>query len=164
MDHFLREGLDFEVDAGDLSAAILLMAAGTLAKLGKADVAGLAEFETGGDEDAVDVNAGLAFEFKEHVDGSGVICATAEHPTAATQDCAREGVNQSSRFLDGDSLHLHRPGNGHGLCRFELGHGQPHNGVIGGWRWSLTYVQESNGLDRLWHTPGSGESGGAVQR
>ena len=82
-----RKGLDFEIDAGDLRAAILLVAAGALAKLGEADVPVLAQFEAGGNEHAVDVEAGLALELEQHAHRAGVAGAAAQNPAAAAEDC-----------------------------------------------------------------------------
>ena len=72
------ESLNFQVNAGYLGATIAVLTAGALAELSEADMAGLAEFDSGGYEDAVNVDAGLALELEEHGDGSGVACAAAE--------------------------------------------------------------------------------------
>ena len=59
-----------------------MVAAGALAKFGKADMAALAQFQSGRDQYAVDIDAGLAFELKQHVDCSGIVGAAAQHPAA----------------------------------------------------------------------------------
>ena len=115
MQHLNRKGLDLQVDAGDLAAAILLVAAGALAEFGEADMPALAQLQAGGDHDAVDIDAGLPLELEEHVHGAGIVCAAAEDPSATAEDRAGQDLNQPRGVLDGDGLHLHRPWNADGL-------------------------------------------------
>src|SRR6185437_17182322 len=56
--------LNFQIDAGDFRSAFALLVAGALAQFGEAQMAGLAELDSGGDEDAVDIDAGLALELE----------------------------------------------------------------------------------------------------
>ena len=49
----------------------MCVAAGTLAKLGKADMAVLAQLQAGGNQHAVNIHTGLTLELEEHVDGAG---------------------------------------------------------------------------------------------
>jgi hypothetical protein len=56
--------LNLQVDVGDLRAALLWMAEGALAKLGKPDMPALAQFHPGCDQDAVNIHTGPAFEPK----------------------------------------------------------------------------------------------------
>ena len=109
------KGLDLQVDAGNLGAAILLVAAGALAEFGKADVPALAQFQAGGDHHAVNIDAGLPLKLEQHIHGAGIVCSAAENPAATTQDCAGESLDQARRLFDGDGLHLHGPGNAHHL-------------------------------------------------
>ena len=71
---FNRKGLYLKVDARDLGAAIALTAAGALAKLGEPDVARLAELKPRRNQDAIDIDAGLPFKFKQHADSAGIVC------------------------------------------------------------------------------------------
>lgn len=98
-DHLDREGLNLEVDAGKVSAAFADAALGATAEFSEIDMAVLAEFKADADQDAVNVHAGLALEFEEHVDGARVIGAAAEHPTAAAEDGAGEGLDEAGRLL-----------------------------------------------------------------
>jgi hypothetical protein len=77
---FSQEWVDFEIDTYDFEAAIGEMTSRALAKFGEFEVSELAEFETDGDEGGIDFEAGLAFEFKEHIDGAGIVGTPAENP------------------------------------------------------------------------------------
>ena len=90
-----RKGLDLEVHAGNLCAAVGLVIAGALAEFREADVAVLAEFKAGGDENAVDVHAGLALKLKQHGYGPGIVGAPAEHPTTAAQNSSGEDFDKA---------------------------------------------------------------------
>jgi hypothetical protein len=68
---------------------------GALAKFGESNVAGLAELNAGGDKEAVDIDAGLPLEFKQHVNNSVVRRAPAKNPSAAAGDCAGKSANQA---------------------------------------------------------------------
>lgn len=111
MHHLDREGLDLQVDAGYLRAALLGMVAGALAEFGKADMPVLAQFQAGGDQYAVYIYTCLTLKLEEHRDRAGFVRSTAEHPTAATENGTGEGLDQAARLLDGDRLHLQCPGN-----------------------------------------------------
>ena len=50
-----REGLDLEIDTDNLFAAGLIPEPGTLTELGETQVSGLAQFQSRGDKDAVDL-------------------------------------------------------------------------------------------------------------
>src|ERR1035438_5821831 len=118
------------------------MAAGALAELGKADVAALTQFQAGGDHDAVNIDADLALEFKQHIHGAGIACSAAEDPSATAQDCAGEGLDQARGFFDGDGLHLHGPGNAYHLsCVAGLQY-LSHSRLIGEGERSITIVAE----------------------
>ena len=93
-----------------LSRSPRLLAARALAKLREADVAALAEFQSRGDQNAVDVDAGLALKLEEHVHDPGVVCAAAQHPAATAEDRAGEGLDEARRLFGGDGPHLHCPG------------------------------------------------------
>ena len=97
MHHLQRKGLNLQVDAGDLRAAFLLMAAGALAELGKADMPVLAQFQPGGDQHAVDVHAGLALELEEHAHRACIVSAAAQNPAATAENCTRENLDQIGR-------------------------------------------------------------------
>jgi len=85
--------LDFEVYAYDLVWGPLSSKDGALAKLGELQVRRPAEFNPGGDENAVNLQARSPLELEEEIDQSGIAGASAQHPPAASEDCA------------GDSLH-----------------------------------------------------------
>ena len=78
--------LDLEIDTGDVRAAIGRMIVRTLAKLCEADMTGPAQLQPCRDHHRVDFYAGTAFELKQHVNGAGVICTAAKHPSAAAQN------------------------------------------------------------------------------
>ncbi len=121
--HLDGEGLNLEIDAGNLGIAILRMAARTLAEFSEADMAALAQLQPGGDQNTVNINAGMAFKLEEHTDGSAIIRAPAQHPAAAAQYRPSEGLNQMRRLFERDGLHLHRPGDAYSLLRMlEWGH------------------------------------------
>ncbi len=69
--------MNFQVDAGDFVPAVAVVIVGALTKFREADMTVLAQFDPGGYQDAVNINAGLAFKFKEHVDGAVVAGAPA---------------------------------------------------------------------------------------
>lgn len=136
--------MDFEIDAGDLAAAVVGMIMGALAELGQAAMPRLAELDSCGDEDAVNIETGLSLEFKEHVDGAAVTGAAAQHPTSATKDAAGQRLDQAGGLDHRYSFHLQRPGEKGRKILVRHMHVQLHNGVIGSqWR-RLTFVPESN--------------------
>jgi len=143
--HFRRVGLDLKVDARDFFAAGTGVVAGALAKLGEADVAILAKFQARGDEDAIDIDAVLALKLEEHVDESCVVGSPAQHPASAPENCAGKGLNKAGRLLNGDSLHLHRPGNAQRLSGIIGQHASPHRLLIGEEEGNVNCVQELNG-------------------
>jgi len=104
------EGVDFEVYADDLSAAVVVMAFCALAEFGEAEMRELAEFESDRDEDGVDIDAVHAFELEEHIDGAVVVSSTAEDPSAAGKDSAREGVDERIGVAHGCGLRVEGPG------------------------------------------------------
>lgn len=141
-----RQGLDFQVHAGDLSGAVAALVSRALAQLGKADVPGLAELDSSGNENAVDIDAGLALELKEQVDGAGVGGAAAQDPSAACEDGASEGADKARRVNLGDCFHLQGPWSWRCLYVRRVGHlWNLTLGFIGGRRGTMTVVAESNG-------------------
>jgi len=110
------KGLDLQIDAGNLGAAILLVAACTQAEFGKADVPTLAQLQAGGDQHAVNLNAGLALEFKQDGHRTGIVGATAENPAATAKNGSGEGLDQSRGLFDRNSVDLHRPGGTNRRC------------------------------------------------
>lgn len=143
--HLHRIGLHFEVDTGDLVAAILLLRSSALAKLSKANMAILAEFNSGGDQHAVDIHASLTLELEQHVDQSGLVCSTAQNPPATTKDRTGEGADKARWVFHGDSLHLHRPGYAFRRPCVLARHSPPPNAHIGAGCNGFTHVPESNG-------------------
>jgi len=117
-----------------------------LAELGKTDVSALAQLQSGGDHQAVNIHTSLALELEQHVHRAGVICAAAENPAATAQNCACEGLNQPRRLFDGDGLHLHRPGKAKRLRFVVARYCSHHTCLIGVTQRSLTIVPESNGI------------------
>jgi len=113
--HLDGKGLDFEVDAGNFAAAILLVAAGALAEFCKSDVPALTQFQAGCNQYTVNLEASLALEFEKHADSAAIVCATAEDPAAAAQNRASESLYQPRGFFDGDGLHLNCPRDAHRL-------------------------------------------------
>lgn len=109
--HLYGKCLDLQVDAGNLGATILLVAAGALAELGKTKVPALVKFQAGCNHHTINIHAGLALEFEQHAYGSGIVCAAAENPAPAAQDGASEVLDETRGLLDGDGLHLHSPRN-----------------------------------------------------
>jgi hypothetical protein len=85
--------------------------AGARAELGKADVAGLAELDSGGNEDALDVYAVLPLEFEEHVHDAGICGAPAENPATAAEDGSSEGRDEARWLNLRYRLHLQSPWN-----------------------------------------------------
>lgn len=109
-------GLYFEVDADDFVGGPFAAKYGALAELSKLMVSGAAEFDAGGDEDAVDFEARAALELEEQVDESRVGGATSEHPAAGGKDCAGDGFDEAARLLAGDCSHLKCPWDGARGC------------------------------------------------
>jgi hypothetical protein len=139
--------LYFQIEADDLHAARLLLMARAVAKFGETHVPALAQFHSGGDEDAIDFQANLPLEFKENVYLACVVGVAAQYPAAAGQNCPGKGLCQSRRFFHGNSLHLHCPG--HIGRRFggEFDwRGIFHNVFIGAAVECMISVQERNGL------------------
>jgi len=131
---WVGEGLDFEVDAGDLGGAPVILVAGAGAEFCKADVAGLAELDSRGNEDAVDIDAGLPLKFEEHVDDAGVGGPAAENPASAAEDGPGEGCDEA-RWLDlRDGFHLQNPGCVLSIGLVSLRHCKPHFQFYRGWR------------------------------
>ncbi len=126
------ESLDLQIDTGDFVAAILLMAAGALAEFGEPDVAGLIQLESGGNQQAVDVEACLALKLEQHAHGAGIAGSAAKNPPATTEDGAGEGLHQSRRFFDRDGFHFQGPGNDCRALRIPLCPVGPHARYIGG--------------------------------
>ena len=92
-----------------LPVAFLLAAACALAELGEPNVSRMAEFEPGRNEHAVDIEARLALEFKQHGHRSGVAGAPAQNPSPAAEDAAGEHLHQPRGLLGGNGFHLQRP-------------------------------------------------------
>jgi hypothetical protein len=122
-----------------------VLAARALAKLSKAQMAVWAQFKTGPDEDAVNIDACLALEFEEHVDHAGVVGAAAQHPASATVNGAGKTLHQARRFLNAYRLHLHRPRAAAELNSALVCHLASHSGFIGGGRDGIKSVADSNG-------------------
>ena len=139
-----RKGLYFEVDAGNFRSAILLMVARALAKLFKADMPLLAQVKPRRNQYAVDVYASLPFKLKQHAHDTRVVGSAAKDSAATAKNGDREGLDESRRLLDGNSLHLHCPRYAYGLFPVELRHRDPHTALIGAARKRITNVQESN--------------------
>ena len=107
------EAVNLEIDADNLAAAVLPMAAGALAELGEAHVGELAEFNPGCDQDGIHIDAVLAFELKEHADESAVAGSAAKDPAAVAEDRAGKRRDQSCRIIHGGCFHLQRPVGAH---------------------------------------------------
>ena len=60
--------LNFEIDAGNLVAALLRTETRALAKFGKTDVAAAAEFQPRSNQDRVNINTSLPFKLEQQVD------------------------------------------------------------------------------------------------
>jgi hypothetical protein len=73
----LRTRLDFEVYAHDLVWRAFSLKDGALAKLGELKVSRPAEFNSGSDEDAVDLEARSPLELEEEIDQPGIGGASA---------------------------------------------------------------------------------------
>lgn len=140
------DGLDFEIDAGDFGAAFLGAAAGALAEFGETNVAVLAEFKAGGDQDGIHVEACLTLELEQHVHGAGIAGAAAENPAAAAKDAAGESLHQARGLLSGDGFHLQRPRDARRSACVALCPVDPHVRYIGARIRSIIAVQESNGI------------------
>ena len=91
--------MDFEIHACDFCPALALATAGALAKFGESDVTRLAQFKTGRNEHAVDIEACLPFKFEEEIHQPCVTGAAAENPPAATQDSAGEALDEAPRLF-----------------------------------------------------------------
>lgn len=61
-------GLDFEIDAGDIRAAIERTEACALTEFCEADVATAAEFQARGNQDRVNVHTCLPLKLKQQID------------------------------------------------------------------------------------------------
>ena len=109
--HGRRKRLDFQIDAGDIAAAFLGVAARALAEFGETHVAVLVQLQAGGDEHAVDIEACLALEFEQHAHHAGVAGAAAEDPAAAAKDAAGECFHQARGLFGRNRFHFQRPGN-----------------------------------------------------
>lgn len=117
-----RNGLDFKIDAGDFPSAIAELVSGALAKFGEPDMAGLAELYPCGDEDAINIDAGLALKLEQHVDGAGIAGPAAQNPASATKNGTGEGADEARGLDLGDRLHLQGPGDCGYLDRRRVGH------------------------------------------
>jgi hypothetical protein len=47
----------------------------------------LAQFQSGRDQNAVNLQAYLALEFEKHRDHAGIVSPAAQNPTITTEDC-----------------------------------------------------------------------------
>ncbi len=65
-----RIGLNFEIDAGNLSTAVRQIVASALAKLSETDVAVTAQFDTRSNQDRIDIDACLALKLEQHIHGA----------------------------------------------------------------------------------------------
>lgn len=119
------------------------MTARALAEFSKANVAGLTQFEPGRDQNAVDFETSLTFEFEEHGDRSRVAGSAAQYPPAAAKDRTREDAGHARRIFARYRLHLHRPGDTRCLPLVMCRH--LHNLVIGEGADGLKAVAELNG-------------------
>ena len=140
------ESLDFEVDAGNVVAAFLGVAASALAKFRETNVAVLAEFKTGGDQDCINIKTGLALKLEQHAHGAGIAGAAAENPAAAAEDTPGESLHQAGGILNGYGFHLQRPRDVGSSACVVLCPVEPHVRYIGGRAGSLIVVPESNGV------------------
>jgi hypothetical protein len=140
---------DLEFDAGDLFFAFRRSHARALAELGKAQMIVAAQLDAGRDENGVDVDAGMAFEFEQDIHGACIIRSTAQDPTPAAQDAAGQGLHQAAGLFCGDGLHLDCPG--HDWRSLKIGDRSDlsHEGFIGMEGDPLTPVREWNGNARL---------------
>lgn len=94
-----RRRLDFEIYAYDLVWGTLASEYGALAKLGELKVSRSAEFNSGSDEDAIDLQARSPLELEEQIDQPGIGGASAQHPPAASEDCAGNSLHEPARLL-----------------------------------------------------------------
>jgi len=102
--------VDFKVDADDLTAALVELAAGALAEFGKAHVRELAQFKARSDQHGVNVYTALPFELKKHVDQAGIAGSAAKNPASITKDGSGKHLQQARRLFGGGCLHLESPG------------------------------------------------------
>lgn len=109
-------GLNFEIDAGNLRAAIPLISQRALAEVGKPQMAVLAQLDPSRNQHTVDIHGGLALELEEDVQRAGIRDLTAQYPAAAAQDRACQGLPQARGSLAGDGLHPGCPKSVHSLC------------------------------------------------
>src|SRR5580692_3984467 len=101
--------LYLKVDAGNLSATFLQLAARALAKFGESNMPGLTQVDSGGNQHTVNIHANLPLKFEQHVHRACIVCAPAQYPAATGKDCTRKRTHEMRWLVTADSLHLHRP-------------------------------------------------------
>jgi hypothetical protein len=94
-----RRRLNFEINAHNLIPAFPLDHACALAQLRKADMRALAQFEARSNQNAVNLEAGVSFKFKQDLDQARVTCTAAQNPTPASKDRAGKGFHHPARLV-----------------------------------------------------------------
>lgn len=94
-----RDGLDLQVDAHNLVVDSFLSQPGQLAKLGEAHMRGGTQFQPRRNQDAVDLETGGSFEFKEDIDQASVAGAATQDPTATAENRTGEGFDEPGRLF-----------------------------------------------------------------
>ena len=159
-----REGLYFEVNAGNLTPAVGMVIPGAMAEFREAYMSVLAEFNAGCNKNAVDVDAGLALKFKEQIHNAGISGAATQNPAAASKNCTGKCADQARWFNHGHGLDFEGPRHFDRPCRITLQHIEPHNAYIGRPHRNLSAVLESNvfcpALEQAW---ASGATSGEIQ-
>lgn len=98
-----------ELDANDLKRAAFNEIFGAVAQFGQLEMRVTAEFQTGGDEDRVNLDAGGAGELKIQLGRLNPLSGTGQHPPAAGQQCSGQVAGQPLRFLGAESGELQAP-------------------------------------------------------
>ncbi len=123
--------MHFEIDAYNFIPAFFPHHARALAQLRKADMRSLTQLQAGGDQNAVDFEAGAPFEFEQDIDQAGVTCTSAQYPAPAGEDRAGERLYRPARLVSRYRPHLQSPWNHTWLKWVAKDRSLSHAGLIG---------------------------------
>jgi len=101
--------VDDEVGAGDVEGARLDEVFGAVAEVGHLEVGVAGEFESGGDEDGVDVNAGSAGELEVELGGLVALGGTGENPPTAGEQGSGEVADEAVGLVGAEGGELEGP-------------------------------------------------------
>ena len=91
MIHFDWERLYFQIDAGNLGAAIPQAVSRALAEFSQADMSELAQLKPRRNQNTVNLQTSLPLKLKQHAHSTGIVGAASQHPAATAKYGAGEG-------------------------------------------------------------------------